>query len=629
MKRFLFFLLLPTILFAQDEALTTSINIPEKLLENANAVIRQMDVQVVIEDYDRVEVITERIVTVLNEKGDRAINAYEHYDDHSKIKSIEAVIYDKFGKRIERFRKSDFSDVSAVSDGTLYSDSRVMYLDYTARSYPYTVYFTSRVVNKNTAFLPTWFPLENYFISTQNSSFTIDNQSGVELKTKEENFEGYSIVKEGTKYSVNNLEAIRSEAYSPSFKSYAPHLKSTLKKFKMAELDGVNENWEGFGKWMHDHLISEVDEIPDELKKEIQDLVKDLPTEKERAKAVYEFMQNRSRYISVQIGIGGWRPTEASEVHERAYGDCKGLTNYTKVLLKEAGIESNYAVIYGGSEIQNIDKEFSSTQGNHVILHIPKLDEEENIWLECTSKTAPFGMIAGFTDDRDALVVTENGGKIMHTTAYDTKDNLQLTTADIKLDREGNASGKVHIKSSGYQYTFREHMAEYSDKKGVEAYQNRWDYLNGLIIKSFEVKVDKDKQLVEEEVSIEQDRAAQKMGNILLVNLNMFNRHKYDPPTYSKRVHMLNLERGYVDHDDYVIHLSENMKVDGLPEAVELESKFGNYKLEVVEEENKIIFKRSIQINKGLFQPEDYEAFEEFRKSIVKNDEANAAILIN
>ena len=80
----------------------------------------------------------------------------------------------------------------------------------------------------------------------------------------------------------------------------------------------------------------------------------------------------------------------ASDVDKLGYGDCKALTNYTKTLLDAVDVESYYTVVYGGKRIRNIDKEFSATEGNHVILCLP--NEEDYIWLECTSQKTPFGL---------------------------------------------------------------------------------------------------------------------------------------------------------------------------------------------------------------------------------------------
>ena len=56
-----------------QENLLTSLTIPENLSKNANAVIRLNKVDVTIESQSKIKTSITRIVTVLNEKGDRNI----------------------------------------------------------------------------------------------------------------------------------------------------------------------------------------------------------------------------------------------------------------------------------------------------------------------------------------------------------------------------------------------------------------------------------------------------------------------------------------------------------------------------------------------------------------------------
>jgi hypothetical protein len=613
-----------------QEELFTSSTIPDPLKVNANAVIRKNDVTITVVSYDEVEINTDRIVTVLNKKGLGDIKAGESYNDDTEIEKIEATIYDASGEKIDRFKSKEFKDVSAVSNGTLYSDNRLMYLDYTPRSYPFTVHFTSKVVYSSTAFLPTWVPLEYFYASTQSSSFKVENNTDVEVKFKESNLEHYSIIKNGLlNYTASNIPAIVPQAYSPDFSTYGPMVKIALKEFSMKGIDGKNNNWKDFGKWMNDALLSDVGSLPQEVVEEINSLTKDATTQREKAMIVYNFMQDRSRYISVQVGIGGWKPIDAQKVHEVAYGDCKGLSNYTKALLNEVGIQSHHAIIYGDRNIRSVDKDFSSTQGNHMILYVPKLDEEEDIWLECTSKTNPFGYIAGWTDDRDALVVSEEGGRILHTTVYETKDNLQQSTAQIALDKEGGATASIEMKTSGYQYSFREGLNKESEKNLKEMYTYFWSHLNAVTISDTDIINDKELIEVQEKVSLTVEKYGSKTGDLLLVQPVFFNRNSIEPARYKNRYADFEIDRGYVDIDYYEITLDAELKVDALPETVKMDNKFGFYELSVTEVgDNKLLVRRYLKINKGYFNKEYYHLYRDFRAEIIKADNSKAVLKI-
>ena len=95
----------------------------------------------------------------------------------------------------------------------------------------------------------------------------------------------------------------------------------------------------------------------------------------EKAKIIYNYVQSKTRYVIIQLGIGSWKPMIVKDVDKLGYGDCKALTNYTRVLLENVGVSSFFTVIYGDSNKRDFDKDFVSIQGNHVILSIPYNNE--------------------------------------------------------------------------------------------------------------------------------------------------------------------------------------------------------------------------------------------------------------
>jgi transglutaminase-like putative cysteine protease len=107
------------------------------------------------------------------------------------------------------------------------------------------------------------------------------------------------------------------------------------------------------------------------MKAEIQQITANCKTPLEKMEKIYGLLQQKTRYISVQLGIGGWQPFDATYVAEKGYGDCKALSNFTKAMLEVVGIPSYYTIIRAGENATEINPAFPANQFNHAILCVP------------------------------------------------------------------------------------------------------------------------------------------------------------------------------------------------------------------------------------------------------------------
>ena len=600
---------------------------PEDLMTKVNAIVRYDNQRIEINAIEDMVVHTKRIVSIYNKYGDKHANSLEFYSDNSSIKTIEARIYDSSGNEIKKIKKNDFTDNSAVSGGTLYSDSRIKYYDYTPISYPYTIEFISEVRHNTTAFIPQWRPVNGYFLGIEHAEYKIENHSGIPLKIKKENIDNNQVVEVSENhFTIKNLPGVNYESYSPSLKTFTPNVKPALTKFNMNGVEGVNTNWKDFGKWVYGELLTGTDILPQSAINDVKTLTKGVEDKIERAKIVYKYMQDKTRYISVQIGIGGWKPMLADEVNTLGYGDCKGLTNYTKALLEAVDVPSFYTLVFGGRSILDIDDEFSSAQGNHAILCVPNNDE--NIFLECTSQTNPFGFSAGFTDDRVVLLVKPEGGEIVRTKRYEANESVQNTIASIIMDDAGGFTADVNVKTTGFQYSLHEGIENKTERDQHNYYKNYWDNINNITIQEIDIVNDKDTVILSEHVKLSATNYASKSGDRLIFQPNMFNRVTTIPPRYIDRKLEFKIDRSFKDTDEFIIQLPQGLKVEAITDAKEIKSQFGTYsfKIETLEN-NKLKYTRTYMLLKGNYPKEDYKAFRDFRKQIVKNDKSKIVLI--
>lgn len=629
MKFYTYFLFLfPVFLNSQEIDLAASA-IPKELVINADAVIRLNQKTIFFEDIDKMTTTITRIVTVFNKDGNRHIDAYRHYDGDTKISKLSAIYYDKYGKKISKYSKSKFEDVSAVAGGAMYTDDRLKYLDLTPTSYPYTLRFDCEVSTKTTGFIPSWNPIEAYDISIERSNYTLINKKNIPIRIKEKNFNGFNITQSATVqqyfYELTHQKPIVYEAKSISSEERFPKVTFGPEVFSLKGVKAEVSNWAEFGSWMRKNLYENRIELSDATKLEIQKLTAATNDTLEKAKLVYQYMQNKTRYVNVSIGIGGWQPSLASEVDKLGYGDCKGLSNYTKALMDAAGISSYWTVVYAKNR-RDFDKEYHGIEGNHMILNLPY--KGEDIWLECTSQTTPFGFLGTFTDDRDALVLTETGGVIKHTTSYKNEDNAQLTYSTIKLDNTGNLTANVKIETTGTQYNQHYGLEDHTDKELDEHYKNSyWSYNNALRIHKHQFKNDRDSIFFTEKLDVTIDNYATLTKTNMLVRVNAFNKFTHIPTKYRNRKTPLKIDRGFVDTDHFIFEVPAGYLIENLPEAKNLTTPFGDYQVSIQKlDATHFEYKRRFFLKAGLFPKEDYAPYRDFIKEIVKHDNLRIAL---
>ncbi|GLU42566.1 DUF3857 domain-containing protein [Allomuricauda sp. NBRC 101325] len=605
-------------------------SIPENLLDGADAVVRLDKMEVVVSAQDKMEIRYHRVVTVLNQDGDDDVGAYAYYEKNDKISNLEATVYNANGNEIKKFKKKDFVDQSAIGGGTLYSDSRAMFLRYTPTQYPYTVEFVKEYTTPNTAFAPVWNFLDDYNVSTELSEFSFQADESIPFRHHEQSFEGYEISSSNTpnrlQYQAKNIKAIQSEPLSPSFRDFAPQVKIGLNKFHLEGVNGTASNWKELGQWIYDQLIVDRDELDKNTILKVQNLVKGIDDDFEKTRLIYEYVQANTRYISVQLGIGGWMPISAEEVDRVKYGDCKGLTNYTKALLSAVGIESYYTVVYGDDHIRSLDSDFASMQGNHVFLNVPI--NGEDVWLECTSQTVPINHLGTFTDNRHVLKITPQGGELVKTKANLDEGNYQKTTGEYTVFPDRSISGKATIASKGTQYDQKYWLKDKSTKEQEDFYKRYWGYINNLSLEKLSFENNKKEVEFIESVDIKAANYLSSANEQLILPLNVFNRNLSVPSKVRNRHKDMVISRGYLDEDEYTIHLPEGFASEELPKPRKIQNKFGNYEV-TLEEVNKgtLRYKRKLLIKSGKYPKEDYEAYREFRKKVARSD--NAKIILN
>jgi hypothetical protein len=338
-------------------------------------------------------------------------------------------------------------------------------------------------------------------------------------------------------------------------------------------------------------------------------------------------MQSKTRYVGIQLGIGGYQPFDATMVDKTGYGDCKALSNYMVSLLEVVGINAHYTLVRAGANRAGIDIAFPSSQFNHVIVAVPQLSD--TIWLECTSQTNPFGYMGEFTGDRHALMITDHGGKIVKTPRYRAEDNVQLRTGNVYLDLSGNAKATVQTTYRGLQYENNNLDRVLNDQFDG---QKKW-IQNNVSIPSFDVtnfKMVNNKDIIPSAV-VKTDLTLQRFaivsGKRIFITPNLMNRSTYALDKLDARKSTIVWRSPFTAIDTIKYNLPEGIYPEFLPEAVNVKSRFGEYQSSYTVDQHQLIYIRRFKMERGEYPPDAYNEFAEFFKNVNKADNTKLVFL--
>ena len=569
-------------------------------------------------------------ITILNAES-RANFFYVYYDDDNKILNLDVDIFDINGEPVRKVRKSEIRDEAAIGGGSIYTEQRVKYIELNHAEYPYVVEFnyTQRLRGIRLASMPNWYFQDRNTSAVQKSTFTVTVPDELSIQYQLYNLEldpqvSKSKGKTVYKWEASNIAAFENEPYTVASGQQLPLLRLTPSRFQVDDYAGSMESWDAYGQFMHE-LWDGRDEIAPELATKVQELTADASSNKEKIARLYALMQEQKRYVSVQLGIGGWQPFSADYVEEHGYGDCKALSNYMKAVLAEIGIESYPVIIQAsGHHPYEVEDDFVDPAFNHAILYVP----EEDMWLECTSSVNPAGYLGSFTNDRKVLLVTPEGGRLARTPKLGTAENTSAEHLVVALAADGSAvlhyegvmQGIPHEKWRYYEFGYSEEEVKNKIREKGK--------LPTLNLNEVSVKAAPDMPTATVHFTAETERYASRAGKRLFVPLNLICPWQEVPDAVENRTRPVQVPYGYTKDAVIELQLPENYRVESLPKPLEISTPFGAYSLSVEETEGGVVVRRKLVLTDEEQPAEAYAEFREFLQQLVKAD-ASKMVLVS
>lgn len=604
--------------------------IPAALKEKAHAIKRMEELVVNVSSLSEKKIVHRYAITVLDASGDKYAKVIDYYDKLRSIRSISGTLYDAAGKQLKRLKQSDVEDLSGVGS-SLMSDDRIKRHSFYYTVYPYTVEYEIEVKENNTFTFPEWIPQEDEPFSVEKSKLVVNVPLDFTLRYQSFHYKGEPVIttdKDTRTYSweVKDLTVLPDERFVTDWHRRTTSVLLAPADFEIQRYKGSMNTWEEMSRFMY-VLNQGRDQLPEAVKQTVHQLTDGLSRE-EKITKLYHYLQQHTRYVSVQLGIGGWQTFDASYVAANGYGDCKALSNYMCSLLKEAGLPAFCVLVYGGDNEITFEEGFPSNQFNHVIACVP--GTKDTTWLECTSTTLPAGYLSSFTANRPVLIASEKGSKLVHTPAYSMEQNLQLRRITANINDNGDMLLNAVTHYTGMQQDdLQGRLHQLSREKQLEILKK------GLSLPSYDVNKYECKELAEqlpaidEQLEISAHNYASISGKRMFIVPNLLNKTTIRPDADVPRLSDILLRSSYRDADTVLITVPEGYLPESVPQSVSLKSAFGNYSCQATVSGNLITYIRNVSIKEGLYPATSFPELVSFYGAMYKADRAKLVLVRN
>ena len=550
--------------------------------------------------------VNQEIQEKLMNIGHRAdIHKYEFYDSESEIENFSLKY--RNDKNAKFFVKDEFYS----SDDLFYNDYRVKYMtvDFPVQGYSYN-YELNKKYNDVKYFTSIYFT-EEYPVIKKEIQITVPEW--LEIEIKEMNFDGFDIKKtktpakdsKGTVYTyvLENIEANYKEESKPGPSYIYPHLLILAKSYtKDGKKNILFNSTDDLYKWYRS-LVNGIHENPGALKAKVQELTANAKTDEEKIKNIYYWVQDNIRYIAFEDGLAGFQPDASQNVFQKRYGDCKGMANLTRQMLKEAGFDARLTWI-GTKRIAYDYSIPSLSVDNHMICTLFK--DGKKYFLDGTEKYNSFGEYADRIQGKEVMI--EDGdkyiiAKIPVAPASANKETYNVNFTIDGDDLKGNVKGELHGESrASFLYGYNS-ITNDRKENALQYYLSKGD--KNFAISNINTSSLTDRDII---LTLEYDvvlkNKVSSFDNEMYIDLDYMEEYGHLDFKDRKTDFQFSYKKDY--ESNIILAIPEGYSVSRLPESINVDTP--DYTINVTYEQkgNNIVYKKHFVMKNGTIKKADF-----------------------
>ncbi|HST51143.1 MAG TPA: DUF3857 and transglutaminase domain-containing protein [Pyrinomonadaceae bacterium] len=601
------------------------------------AVVVNDESTITVGEDGRTTTVTTNAIRILTRAGIKRAIAEEPYETDSggKVVEMRAWLIRPDGS-VKKFGKDETIDRITDSDD-LYDEARVKMIDATHDAEVGSVFGYQATTEKRP-----WFPQAAWWFQSDmpslDSRLTVTVPAGWRASGTVFNAPELAPTVSGNSYSweMRDLPRVEFEPESPSMHSLAAYVAVKYAPAPGSAASSVQsfEKWSDVSRWYTD--LSDPQSAPDDaIATKARELTADAKTELEKIQAIGRYVQG-IQYVSIQIGIGGYRPHAATQVFAKQYGDCKDKANLMRAMLRAVKIESYPVLIYADDNTFVRENWVSPGQFDHCIVAVRIGDDTKVasvivhptlgrlLIFDATSESTPVGDLPEDEQGSFALIAAGADGSLVRMPVTPPDANRLERTTDVTLQLDGSIAAKVSEHSFGQSAALERGLFKHFSRGDYDKIIQMWAGSNatGAKFTKIEPADDRADGRFALDVEFTAPAYAQSMQDRLLVfKPSVVGRSNTGWLADEKRKHPVVLKSKALN-ETVRFKLPAGFDVDEMPDPIKISSDFGTYTASYEVKDGQLVFTRSLVQNAATIPVEHYADVRNFFGRIRASEEA-------
>ncbi|MGH9746991.1 MAG: DUF3857 domain-containing protein [Candidatus Acidiferrales bacterium] len=316
------------------------------------------------------------------------------------------------------------------------------------------------------------------------------------------------------------------------------------------------------------------------------------------------------------------------DVLKHGYGSGSDINYLFIGLLRAAGLSANEVWVAARSDTAFSPELQDTRQLAADVVWLRAGDKE--MYLDPASKFQPYGTLPWMETATSGVKVSRDGGEMVSTPVPGSTDATWVRHADLDLNEEGTAVGKIEVDYTGH------FAAEWRRDERNDDEAGRKKELSKAVLAwlpsgaTFEVTTitnwDKCAEPLRAEGKVVIPGFGSAIGHRMLVPATIFREPYSTAFVTAKRVNMVYFHVPFEETDDMTFHAPEGFKIETVPAEKKIDPGAVSYQMSGTLAGNAAEVKRHLRVNAIIVPVEAYPALRAFFAGVKTNDDSQIVL---